>query len=157
MGSTRSRGRARPDGARLCRRGREREQDREDDAGGQARVAADAPHRLIAWGSFGIVRGWVLSPTLEWHSGFAYTVLDAQRHLLGAAQTGSFPAYFTVNVDVQKSVHVFGRHFLVGLEFFNLTDHANPRDVYAVAGSPRFGTFTNSVGPTVRGVYTLTW
>ena len=44
-----------------------------------------------------------------------------------------------------------------GLEFFNLTDHANPRDVYAVAGSARFGTFTNSVGPTVRGVSTLTW
>jgi hypothetical protein len=38
-----------------------------------------------------------------------------------------------------------------------MTRHANPRDVYPVAGAPLFGTFTNSVGLVVRGYMLVKW
>jgi hypothetical protein len=43
----------------------------------------------------------------------------------------------------------------LGVQVFNLTNHHNPRDVYPVIGAPRFGQFTNSVGPILRGYMLL--
>ena len=43
----------------------------------------------------------------------------------------------------------------LGVQVFNLTNHRNPRDVYPVVDAPRFGQFTNSVGPIFRGYMLL--
>jgi hypothetical protein len=44
---------------------------------------------------------------------------------------------------------LFGRSADVGLQFYNLTSHDNPRDVVSNLASPAFGVLRNSVGSTV--------
>jgi hypothetical protein len=45
----------------------------------------------------------------------------------------------------------------LGLQFFNLTRHFNPRDVISVVGSPRYGEFTSSFGLTLTGYMMVRW
>jgi hypothetical protein len=68
-----------------------------------------------------------------------------------------FPAFVSTDMVVYKTVTVRKRTADLGVQLFNLTNHRNPRDVYAVLGTPRAGQFTNSVGPILRGYMLLKW
>jgi hypothetical protein len=52
---------------------------------------------------------------------------------------------------------VRARRVSIGLQLLNLTNHFNPRDVWAVAGVPQFGQFTNSLGTSVGGYLKLSY
>jgi hypothetical protein len=125
--------------------------------GAQARTAADAPHRVLAWGTFDLPAGFGLSPALEWHSGFPYAVIDVTRAYVGPPNGAAFPAFFSVDLVADKALTILRKRVKLQVQLFNVTNHFNPRDVFAVAGSPRFGTFANSVGPTVRGDIAVNW
>lgn len=125
--------------------------------GARARIAADARHRVLAWGSVELPAGFAVSPALEWHSGFPYSVVDARRAFVGPPNDASFPPFFSLDLVVDKQLTVGGRRVKLQVQVFNVTDHFNPRDVFAVAGSARFGALANSVGPTVRGDIALGW
>ena len=58
---------------------------------------------------------------------------------------------------IYKTFTVRKRSADIGTQIFNVTNHWNPRDVYAVMGTPRSGEFTNSVGPILRGYMLLKW
>jgi hypothetical protein len=58
---------------------------------------------------------------------------------------------------VYKTFTAKGRNADIGFQLFNATNHFNPRDVYPVVRDPRFGDFTNSVGPILRGYMLLKW
>jgi hypothetical protein len=125
-------------------------------AGGAA-LAADTPHRWLAWATISLPHKVVISPTAEWHSGFPYSTIDTRRRYAGEPNSASFPAFFTLDLLAYKTVTV--RHLPVnlGVQVFNATNHFNPRDVISVVGSPGFGTFTNSVGPVLRGYMLVQW
>jgi hypothetical protein len=125
--------------------------------GGAARLGADAPHRVLAWGTFDLPARFGLSPAMELHSGFPYSTVDTQRAYVGPPNAASFPAFFSLDLVVYKAMTIKGREVKVNLQLFNATNHFNPRDVFAVAGAPRFGTFANSVGPTLRGDVAVHW
>jgi hypothetical protein len=126
--------------------------------GGMARLPADAPHRWLAWGTVNTpLWGLVVSPVMEWHSGFPYSVVDERYLYRGAPTSASFPAFMAVDMIAYKTVTYKERAADVGVQLFNLTNHKNPRDVYPVFGAPRHGIFTNSVGTIVRGFMTIKW
>ncbi len=125
--------------------------------GGMSRLSADARHRWLAWGTFNGPRGFVVSPVVEWHSGFPYSVLDSRYFYLGEPDQASFPPFMAVDMIAYKTVTYRSRAADVGIQLFNLTNHKNPRDVYPVVGASRGGTFTNSVGPILRGFMTIKW
>ena len=125
--------------------------------GGTARLAADAPNRVLAWGTFDLPAGFGLSPAMEWHSGFPFAVVDARRQYVGQPNTGSYPAFLSLDLVLYKTLTIKGKAVKLNVQLFNATNHFNPRDVFTVAGAPRFGTFTNSVGPTVRGDISVNW
>jgi hypothetical protein len=125
--------------------------------GSASRLAADAPHRLLAWGTFNLPAGFTVAPAVDWHSGFPYSPVDAQLTYVGAPNSRSFPAFFSLDLVVYKSLTIAHRKVRLNVQLFNATDHFNPRDVFTVVGAPRFGTFTNSVGPTVRGDIGVNW
>jgi hypothetical protein len=125
--------------------------------GGVVRLGADAPNRVLAWGSFVLPAGFGLSPATEWHSGFPYAVVDARRQYVGPPNAANFPAFLSIDLVVYKSLTIKGKAMKLNVQLFNLTNHFNPRDVFAVVGAPRFGTFANSVGPTVRGDIAVNW
>ena len=121
------------------------------------RLSADAPNRWLGWATFMLPRGFILAPAVEWHSGFPYSTLDVAQAYAGAPAASSYPAFFSLDVGVFKTVDFRGRRVKAGIQVFNATHHFNPRDVYAVPGGSPFGTFTNSVGPTLGGVLTFLW
>jgi len=124
---------------------------------GRARLASDAPHRLLAWATLTLPAGFGLAPALEWRSGFPYSVLDARRQIVGTPNSSSFPSFFSLDLTLDKTVTIKRKRVKLNVQVFNATNHANPRDVFAVVGAPRFGTFVNSIGPTVRGDVGIDW
>ena len=124
---------------------------------GQAPAPTDTPHRLRSWATFQFPQEIVVSPAVEWRTGFPYSIYDLYRHYVGAADSERFPNYFALDVTTFKTFDIFSRKWDLGLQFFNLTSHFNPRDVIAVAGSSQFGTFTNSFGITLGGYMRVRW
>jgi hypothetical protein len=125
--------------------------------GGMSRLSADARHRWLAWGTVNAPLGLVISPVMEWHSGFPYSILDSRYFYLGEPDQASFPAFMAVDLIAYRTVTYRQRAADVGVQVFNLTNHQNPRDVYPVHAASRGGTFTNSVGPILRGFMTIKW
>lgn len=125
--------------------------------GGLSRLAADAPNRVLAWGTFNLPRRVVVSPVVDWHDGFPYSLVDARYYYAGPANSERFPAFFSTDLIVYKTFSAKGRNADVGFQLFNATNYKNPRDVYPVVGDPRRGTFANSVGPILRGYVLVKW
>jgi hypothetical protein len=124
---------------------------------GMAPTTTDVPHRLRGWATFGLVRNIVVSPSVDWRTGFPYSVQDVYRHYVGEPNGERFPNYFAADVTVYKTFE-FGAHKAdLGLQFFNVTSHFNPRDVIAVNESSQFGTLTNSFGLTLGGYMQVRW
>ena len=125
--------------------------------GGLARLAADAPNRVLAWGTFNLPRRIVVSPVVEWRDGFPYSAVDYRYFYAGTPNDRRFPAFLSTDLVVYKTFTAKKRNADIGFQLFNATNHFNPRDVYPVAGDPRHDTFTNSVGPILRGYMLLKW
>jgi hypothetical protein len=118
---------------------------------------ADTPRRLRGWSTFTLPRRVVISPAVEWRTGFPYSVQDMYRHYVGGFNTQRLPVYFAVDLTAFKTFDVFSRKMDLGLQVFNLTNHFNPRDVISVVGSPRFREMTNNPGVTFGGYMQVRW
>ena len=46
-------------------------------------MPADAPNRMLAWGTFNLPKRVVVSPVIEWHDGFPYSAVDSRYFYLG--------------------------------------------------------------------------
>jgi len=124
---------------------------------GEAVMPTDNPHRLRSWATFQFPREIVVSPAVEWRSGFPYSIFDIYRHYAGSANSERFPNYFALDITAFKTFDIIGRKWDLGMQFFNVTSHFNPRDVIAVVGTPQYGEFTNSFGITLGGYMRVRW
>jgi hypothetical protein len=115
----------------------------------------DAPHRLLFWGDFAVPFNLVLSPVLDWRSGFPFSILDENQDFVGPRNAGGrFPRLLTLDLLVMKALKIRfrGKEYKgrAGFTVFNITNHWNPRDVQNNIASPQFGTFFNSADRSVR-------
>lgn len=109
----------------------------------------DTPNRLLFWGDIGLPREFVVTPVVEWRSGFPFSAIDENQNFVGPRNTaGRFPALATFDLLITKGVSIpfRGKKYKgrVGLTVFNITNHWNPRDVQNNVDSLNFGTFYNS-------------
>jgi hypothetical protein len=124
---------------------------------GQAPMPTDTPHRLRSWATFQFPHEIVVSPALEWRTGFPYSLYDVYRHYVGDPNSERFPNYFSLDITTFKTFDILSRKWDLGLQFFNVTGHFNPRDVISVVNTPRFGEFNNSFGVTLGGYMRVRW
>ena len=122
-----------------------------------SRQAFDTPNRFLVWGVMNFPRAITVSPTMEYRTGFPYTVIDEQQGVVGVRnQGGRYPNLMTMDLAVTKDVQVTKKHRArIGVQVFNLTDHFNPQDVQNNTASPLFGDYANSVKRQVRGKFVL--
>ena len=112
-----------------------------------ADLPSNIPHRVITWGRFKLPREVTVSPVLDVHSGFPYSPTDVLQNYAGAPNSRRFPAFFSLDLQLSKDFRVpfvpwLKNHKVRGaLQIFNITNHSNPRDVYANVTSPYFGRF----------------
>ncbi|HEY2908388.1 MAG TPA: TonB-dependent receptor [Vicinamibacterales bacterium] len=125
--------------------------------GGRAPIGADVPHRLRGWATFSLPMRAVISPAVEWRTGFPYSAQDVFQHYAGDPNSHRFPTYFSADVTAFKTFDLFGRKMDLGMQFFNITSHFNPRDVISVVDSPNYQEFRNSFGVTLAGYMQVRW
>ena len=109
----------------------------------------EVPNRLLLWGVLSLPKGFTVTPGVEWRNGFPYTIYAEDFSAIGARHNVRFPNFLSADVAVMKALDLFGRRMDVGVQFYNLTSHENPRDVVSNVASPLFGEFRNSVGSTI--------
>jgi hypothetical protein len=117
----------------------------------------DAPNRFLVWGIANLPYAITVSPTLEYRDGFPYTIVDETQAVIGRRNDdGRYPRLFTLDMAVTKDVKLTkNQRARVGVQFFNLTGHFNPRDVQNNVDGPDYGRFANSVDRQVRAKFTL--
>lgn len=122
-----------------------------------SRQPFDAPNRFLAWGVVNLPRAITIAPTVEYRTGFPYTVMDDLQQVAGSRNRGGrFPNLFTLDLAVTKEVRLTKtRRARVGIQFFNLTDHFNPRDVQNNLSSPTFRELANNADRQVRFKFVL--
>ena len=121
---------------------------------GRAPMPTDTPHRLRGWATFQFPHEIVVSPAVEWRTGFPYSIVDIYRHYVGDANSERFPNYFSLDITTFKTFDIFGRSGISGLQFFNVTGHFNPRDVIAVVEARRASASSrNSFGDHARRLH----
>ena len=76
---------------------------------------------------------------------------------IGSANSERFPNYFSLDITAFKTFDIINRKWDLGMQFFNVTSHFNPRDVIPVVGTPQFGEFSNSFGITLGGYMRVRW
>ncbi|HWF87470.1 MAG TPA: carboxypeptidase regulatory-like domain-containing protein [Pyrinomonadaceae bacterium] len=115
----------------------------------------DAPHRLLFWGDFAVPFNLVLTPVVDYHTGFPFSIVDENQDFVGPRNEGGrFPRLLTLDLLVMKALKIKFRgkehKGRAGFTVFNITNHWNPRDVQNNIASPQFGTFFNSADRSVR-------
>jgi len=109
----------------------------------------EVPNRLLLWGVVRVPRDIVMTPGIEWRSGFPYSVFAENYSVVGERNSADFPTFFSADLAVTKRMELVGRRVDIGVQFYNLTSHDNPRDVLSNVASQGFGSFRNSIGSTV--------
>lgn len=116
----------------------------------------DVPDRVLLWGVLKLPLDFRLGPGLEWRSGFPYSIYDARYLPVGARNHGGrFPRFFSLDLRLTRGLRVKGRKVRVGIQFYNLGNHYNPRDVVSNQASDRFGRLLNSVDMGIGLRFTL--
>jgi hypothetical protein len=115
----------------------------------------DAPHRMLFWGDFAVPFNMVLTPVVDWRSGFPFSIIDENQDFVGPRNAGGrFPRLLTLDLLVMKALKIRfrGKEYKgrAGFTVFNIMNHWNPRDVQNNIASPQFGTLFNSADRSVR-------
>lgn len=111
----------------------------------------DTPNRVLSWGWLpflapGFRKSWDFVYTLDWHTGFPYTSINANYQVVGAAADRRFPDYLSFSPGLEWRFHFHGSYFGLRGVIENISDSKNPITVNNVVDSPQYGTFSNFEG-----------
>ncbi|MGA8232476.1 MAG: TonB-dependent receptor [Candidatus Acidiferrales bacterium] len=105
----------------------------------------DAPNRVVSRGTTPIpLWGLFLSYFAEYHTGFPFSTVNIDQQLIGAPDRLRFPAYFNLNLGVEKHFHLFRREWSVRIAAINVSGRDNPTAVVNDVDAPNYGTFTGT-------------
>ena len=111
----------------------------------------DTPNRVLSWGWVpflvpGFRKSWDFVYTLDWHTGFPFTSVNANYHVVGAAGGRRFPNYVSFSPGLEWRFHFRGSYFGLRGVIQNISDSRNPATVNNVVDSPQYGTFSEFEG-----------
>ncbi len=114
-------------------------------------LAWDTPNRIISWGWMpfllpGFRKSWDLVYTLDRHTGFPFTALDANHQVVGAANSYRFPEFVSFSPGLEWRFHFRGRYFGLRGVMENASNSSNPAVVNNIVDSPQFGQFSVPIG-----------
>jgi len=92
----------------------------------------DVPNRFVGWGvipvtKFPMAHAFDIVYSMETRDGLPFFLVNDQQALLSSAPLGTLrlPAYFTLNIALEKRVHLFGFYWAARGGVFNVTNHVN--------------------------------
>ncbi len=111
----------------------------------------DAPDRLISWGWVPLVKKIDLAYSLDWRSGYPFSVINQERQLVEDPNSRRFPAYFSLNLHAERRFRLLGFNLALRAGFNNITNRQNASDVNNNISSPQFLKFNSIQGRTFNG------
>ena len=111
----------------------------------------DTPNRLLSWGWLPFPlpwqkKNWDFVYTLDRHTGFPYTAVNANQQVVGAAGGQRFPEYVSFSPGLEWRFHFRGAYFGLRGMIENITGSGNYFVVNNDVDSPQYGTFTEPLG-----------
>ena len=111
----------------------------------------ETPNRVLSWGWLPVPvpqlkKRWDFVYTVDWHTGFPYTEVDANSQVVGAAGALRFPNYVAISPGLEWRFHF--HHYYFGLRgvMENMTNSNDPLVVNNVQGSSQYGSFSEYLG-----------
>jgi hypothetical protein len=106
-------------------------------------VPWDAPNRFVSHGWLPFFWRSDLGYSVDWRTGFPFSVVNQLQQLVGAPDSRRFPAFFTLNAQAEHRFRWHHYQFAVRVGMDNLTGRKNPITVNNNIDSPQFLTFSN--------------
>ena len=107
----------------------------------------DAPNRFLSWGyvpffKLPLIHALDLAYSAEARTGFPFSVNNDLGQIVGSPGSYRFPAYFALNLQLEKRFHLFGYYWALRGGFDNITNRSNPYVVNTDVNSSQFLTFS---------------
>jgi hypothetical protein len=111
----------------------------------------DTPNRVLSWGWLPFYlpwfkKNWDFVYTMDWHTGFPYTAVDANREVVGRANTQRFPNYESFSPGLEWRFHFSGMYLGLRGVMENAMGAGNYTVVNNVVDSPQYGMFSEPLG-----------
>ncbi len=103
----------------------------------------DTPNHVISWGWFPITKKIDWAYSLDWHTGFPFSVINQQQQIVDGPNSRRFPDYFSLNVHVERRFRLHGYEFAFRVGSNNITGRRNPVVVNNNIDSHEFLTFSS--------------
>jgi len=113
----------------------------------------DVPDRIISWGwlPFPLLKKTDFAYSLEWRTGFAFSVVNDRQQLVGLPDRERFPYYLSVNPALEHRFFFAGYEWAVRAGIENATGSRNPTLVNNNISSSQFRTFAGLRHRTFNG------
>jgi len=115
------------------------------------RLPWDAPNRFLSWGWLPLPKKFLLAYTLDWRTGYPFSVVNQNQQLVGAPDSLRFPDYFSLNLHVERRFPLFGFQWALRGGFDNITGRDNPTVVNNNVDSSQFLSFSGIRGRAFTG------
>jgi hypothetical protein len=115
----------------------------------------DAPNRLVSWGLVPLWKGFNLAYTLDWRTGFPFSVFNQNQELVQSPDSYRFPAYFSQDAAIERRVSLLGFRWDLRAGLNDLTGRRNPFAVNDNIDSPGFLTYSSLQGRTLEAQFRL--
>jgi len=106
----------------------------------------DAPNRFQSWGILPLVRKFDLAYSTDWRDGFPFFLVNQNQQLVAPPGARRYPAYFTLNLFLERRLMFLGYQWDLRAGFDNITGRHNPNAVDNNVDSPTFLTFSSFAG-----------
>ena len=111
----------------------------------------DTPDRIVSWGILPLIREFDLAYTLDWRQGFPFSVVNEDQELIGPPDRLRYPAFFSLNMALERRISLFGFRWQLRAGFDDITDRHNPYAVDNNIDSPTYLTYGSSGGRSLTG------
>lgn len=107
----------------------------------------DTPNRLLSWAYLPTpLKDWAVAYLFEARSGFPYSIQHDTGEVIGAVNSGRFPAYMSLDLHLEWRFHLFHERWALRGGANNITDHNNPTVVNSIVESPNYLNYYGSEG-----------
>jgi len=101
----------------------------------------DTPNRFLSSGYMPLPGKFTLAYSLDYRDGFPFSLVNDNQQLLGAPGSMRFPTYFSLDLQFERRIRLFGFIWALRAGFNDITNRSNPSAVNNDVDSPEFLTY----------------
>ncbi len=106
----------------------------------------DAPNRVVAHAFLPLTHKIDAAYTLDWRTGYPFTLFNDAEQIVGGPYSERFPTYFSLDVSLERRFTIFGFQWALRAGVDNITDRGDYSTVNSNVDSPEFLTYSGALG-----------